>query len=190
MPNLLLAQQVLCVRYSNRHRGEVVRYHLERSPQGYMKPYIMRWGCSYFDAVLACWRGVGASPQLRLWRFEASSGAACRRGMLCTGEHMTACCSHDNTQVRWMHLPQMEYSTSARTPVMRDAWRLYISRIIINSNTSPSSLYHCLLCCFVLPWCGFFPFQSRVDSFHSATICRQFYFRCYFALEWSLSARP
>ena len=51
--------------------------------------------------------------------------------------------------------------------------------------TSPPLLYHCQVRCFVLPWCGFFPLQSRVDSFHSAAKCRRF---C-FALEWILSAQ-
>jgi len=36
----------------------------------------------------------------------------------------------------------------------------------------------------LLPWCGFFPLQSRVDSFHSAAKCSQV---C-FALEWILFA--
>ena len=38
--------------------------------------------------------------------------------------------------------------------------------------------------CVVFHCCGFFPLQSRVDSFHSAAKCRRF---C-FALEWVISA--
>ena len=57
--------------------------------------------------------------------------------------------------------------------------------IIRISITSPPLLYHCHFRCFVLPWCGFFPLQSRVDSFHSAAKCR----RSCFALEWIISAQ-
>ena len=31
----------------------------------------------------------------------------------------------------------------------------------------------CHFLCFVLPWCGLFPLQSRVDSFHLAAKCRR-----------------
>ena len=51
--------------------------------------------------------------------------------------------------------------------------------------TSPPLLYHCQVRCLVLPWCGFFPRQSLVDSFHLAAQCR----RVWFALEWILSAQ-
>ena len=52
--------------------------------------------------------------------------------------------------------------------------------------TSPPLLYHCQVRCLVLPWCGFFPLQSRVDSFYSAAKCRRF---C-FALESSGATQP
>ena len=52
--------------------------------------------------------------------------------------------------------------------------------IILIGITTPLSLYHGHFRSFDLPCCGFFPLQSRVDSFHSANQCR----RVRFALEW------
>ena len=58
----------------------------------------------------------------------------------------------------------------------------HISRIIVISLTSPLIFYHRHFHWFVLPWCGFFPLQIRVDYFHSVAKCSQI---C-FALEWIL----
>ena len=57
--------------------------------------------------------------------------------------------------------------------------------IILISITSQLPLYHRHFRSFVFPCCGFFPLQSRVDSFHSAAQCR----RLCFAQELNLSGQ-